>query len=134
MYAPILILPSLDAYLITYVDLSRKTCPVDYCSIGGCLWTESNCHTISILLLCCHVSHRPVMSFRFPLCIQSVTTSCCLLFHGITNVSPMLSVLVNTVFQPLSTQTKSNLFPMILPHLHQLWLQKINRSKVLPNF
>lgn len=64
----------------------------DYCSICGCLWTESNCHTIYILLLCCHVSHKPVMSFRFPLYIQSVTTSC-LLFHDITNVSPMLPFL-----------------------------------------
>lgn len=28
IYAPILIFPSLDAYLIIYVDLSKKTCPV----------------------------------------------------------------------------------------------------------
>lgn len=103
-----------------------------YCSICVCPWTESNCHTIYILLLCCHVSHKPVMSFRFPLCIQSVTTPCCLLFHGITNVSPMLSVLVNTVFQPLPAQTKSNLFPMILPHLHQYCFRKSTGLKSCP--
>lgn len=103
----------------------------DYCSICGCPWTESNCHTIYILLLCCHVSHKPVMSFRFPLCIQSVTTSCCSLFHGIT-VSPMLSILGNTAFQPLSAQTKSNLFPRILPHCINYFFRKSTGPKSCP--
>lgn len=105
----------------------------DYCSISGCPWTESNCHAIYILLFCCHISHKPVMSFRFPICIQSVTTSCCLLFHGITNVSPMLSILVNIAFQGSSSeiQDKSNLDPTILPHLHH-FLKKSTSPKSCP--
>lgn len=85
----------------------------DHCSICGHPWTESNCHTIHSLLFCCHISHKPVMSFRSPQCIQSVTISCCLLFRGIINVSPMLSIFVNIAFHLLSSQiqVKSHLGP-----------------------